>query len=122
MAGTGLLVSGSYFPLLGLKAAAGRLLDSNDDRVDGEASSVVLSYAYWQSGFAGNPGVVGRELVVNGKTLTIVGVAPRGFGEHDRRHETASVRADHVSLAWQPGRVPEPHRPQELLGLLCSRA
>ena len=80
VAGTGLLVSGSYFPLLELKAAAGRLLDSNDDRVDGEASSVVLSYAYWQSGFAGNPGVVGRELVVNGKTLTIVGVAPRGFG------------------------------------------
>ena len=79
VAGTGLLVSGGYFPLLGLKAATGRLLDSNDDRVDGEASSVVLSYAYWQSGFAGNPGVVGRDLAVNGKTLTIVGVAPRGF-------------------------------------------
>jgi predicted permease len=80
VAGTGLLVSGGYFPLLGLKPAAGRLLDSSDDRVDGEASSVVLSYAYWQSGFAGDPGAVGRELVVNGKTLTIVGVAPRGFG------------------------------------------
>src|SRR6185503_10114200 len=79
VAGSGLLVSGSYFPLLRLKAAAGRLLYSNDDRVDGEASSVVLSYAYWQSGFGGNPAVVGRELVVNGKTLTIVGVAPRGF-------------------------------------------
>ncbi len=55
------------------------MLDSNDDRVDGEASAVVLSYAYWQSGFAGDPGVVGRELVVNGKPLTIVGVGPRGF-------------------------------------------
>jgi predicted permease len=79
VAGTGLLVSGSYFPLLGLKPAIGRLLDANDDRVDGEASAVVLSHAYWESAFAENPGVVGRELVVNGKPLTIVGIAPRGF-------------------------------------------
>jgi predicted permease len=79
IAGEGLLVSGKYFSVLGLKAAVGRLLDTNDDRVDGEASAVVLSYGYWQSGFAGNPAVVGRELVVNGKPLTIVGVAPRGF-------------------------------------------
>jgi predicted permease len=79
IAGSGLLVSGSYFSVLGLKPAAGRLLDSNDDRVDGEANAVVLSYAYWQSGFGGSPTVVGRELVVNGKTLTIAGVAPRGF-------------------------------------------
>ena len=79
IAGSGLLVSGKYFSVLGLRPAVGRLLDTNDDRVDGEASAVVLSYGYWQSGFAGNPAVVGRELVVNGKTLTIVGVAPRGF-------------------------------------------
>src|SRR5262245_4315212 len=79
IAGNGLIVSGKYFSVLGLRPAIGRLLDSNDDRVDGEASAAVLSYAYWQSGFAGNPAVVGRELVVNGKTLTIVGVAPRGF-------------------------------------------
>jgi predicted permease len=79
VAGAGLLVSGKYFSLLGLKPAVGRLLDTNDDRVEGEASAVVLSYGYWQSGFAGNPAVVGRELIVNGKTLTIVGVAPRDF-------------------------------------------
>jgi predicted permease len=79
IAGSGLLVSGQYFSLLGLRPAAGRLLDPNDDRVDGEATVVVLSYAYWQSGFAGNPAVIGRALVVNGKPLTIVGVAPRGF-------------------------------------------
>ena len=79
VAGTGLLVSGSYFSLLGLKPEAGRLLDSNDDRVDGEASAVVLSYAYWESAFAKDSGVVGRELNVNGKPLTVVGVAPRGF-------------------------------------------
>jgi predicted permease len=79
VSGTALLVSGSYFSLLGLKAEVGRLLDSSDDRIDGEASTVVLSYAYWASAFAEDPGVVGREVVVNGKPLTIVGVAPRGF-------------------------------------------
>ncbi len=79
VAGTGLLVSGNYFSLLGLTPAIGRLLDSNDDRVDGEASAVVLSYAYWETAFAEDPAVVGRTLVVNGKPLTVVGVAPRGF-------------------------------------------
>ena len=77
--GEGLLVSGSYFPVLGINPALGRLLDRNDDTVDGEASVVVLTYAYWQTAFAGDPSVVGRNLVVNGKRLTIVGVAPSGF-------------------------------------------
>jgi predicted permease len=79
VAGTGLLVSGSYFSVLGLKPALGRLLDTNDDRVAGEASTVVLSHAYWESAFAADASAVGREIVVNGKPLTIVGVAPRGF-------------------------------------------
>jgi predicted permease len=79
IAGEGMLVSGSYFPLLGVAPAVGRLLDANDDRVAGEADAVVLSYAYWQSQFNADPGVVGRTLVVNGKPLTIVGIAPQGF-------------------------------------------
>jgi predicted permease len=78
-AGASMLVSGSYFPLLGVRPAVGRLLDSSDDRVDGEASAAVLSHAYWQSAFGADPGVVGRTLVVNGKPLTIVGAAPQGF-------------------------------------------
>ncbi len=78
-AGQGMLVSGSYFRLLGLRPAAGRLLDANDDRVDGAAGAVVLSHAYWQAAFGGGSDVVGRTLVVNGKPLTIVGVAPQGF-------------------------------------------
>jgi putative ABC transport system permease protein len=79
IAGAAMLVSGSYFPLLGIRPVVGRLIDQNDDRVDGEAGIVVLSHAYWLSAFGANPGVVGRTLVVNGKPLTIAGVAPRGF-------------------------------------------
>ena len=75
----GLLVSGSYFPVLGLKPAIGRLLGPDDDGAPGEPRVVVLSYAYWQRRFALDPGVLDQPLVVNGVTMTIVGVAPRGF-------------------------------------------
>ena len=112
-----MLVSGSYFSLLGLRPAAGRLLDPNDDRVDGEASAVVLSHAYWQSAFGADPGVVGRTLVVNGKPLTIVGVGAARVPRHDGRRAAAGVRADHVPLARRPRAVPGPRQPQELLGL-----
>jgi predicted permease len=75
----GLLVSGQYFNVLGLTAAVGRLLGPEDDRTPGESHVVVLSYRYWQRRFAADPAVVGQPLVVNGQTMTIVGVAPSGF-------------------------------------------
>jgi predicted permease len=76
---TGMFVSGSYFSLLGLRPAVGRLLGPQDEEIDGQADAAVLSYAYWQQEFGGDPGIVGRELIVNGTTMTIVGVAPAGF-------------------------------------------
>ena len=72
-------VSGSYFTVLGVTPALGRLLGPDDDRVDGQAESVLLSYAFWESEFGGDPGVLGRTLTVNEMPLTIVGVAPRDF-------------------------------------------
>jgi predicted permease len=77
--GEGLLVSGSYFPVLGLKPAIGRLLAPEDDKAPGEPHVVVLSYAFWQSRFALDPNILNQPLVVNGQTMTIVGVAPKGF-------------------------------------------
>jgi predicted permease len=79
MSADGLLVSGSYFPVLGLQPALGRLLGPHDDtRVDGEAVAV-LSHAYWTSRLGGDASVLDQPLTVNGQTLTIVGVAPKGF-------------------------------------------
>jgi predicted permease len=77
--GESVLVSGSYFPVLGLTPAAGRLLTPDDDRTLGEPHVAVLSYGFWQSRFGQDPHVLNQELIVNGQTLTIVGVAPRGF-------------------------------------------
>ncbi len=75
----GLLVSGSYFPTLGLRPALGRLLQPDDDKVVGEGSTVVLSWACWQDQWGGDRSIVGRTMTINGHPMTIVGVAPRGF-------------------------------------------
>jgi predicted permease len=75
----GLLVSGSYFPVLEVQPALGRLLDSNDDKRVGESRVVVLSYDYWSSRFGLDPAVLDKRVIVNGQSLTIVGVAPKGF-------------------------------------------
>ncbi len=77
--GEGLLVSGSYFPVLELQPALGRLFNSNDDRVVGESRVVVLSYDYWSSRCGLDPTILDKQVIVNGQSLTIVGVAPKGF-------------------------------------------
>ena len=79
LSGTGLFVSGSYFPVLALHPALGRLLGPADDPHPGDFRNVVLSYDYWQTTFGGDPGVLNQTLIVNGQPLTIVGVAPQGF-------------------------------------------
>jgi putative ABC transport system permease protein len=73
------LVSGNYFEVLGVAAAAGRVLTPDDDRTPGAHPVLVLSYAYWQRHFAGASNVVGRTLAVNGTLFTVVGVARHGF-------------------------------------------
>ena len=79
LSGDGVLVSGSYFPLLGVQPALGRLLTPDDDKAVGESPVVVLSHAYWVTRFSADPAVVNKTMIVNGQSLTIVGVAPRGF-------------------------------------------
>ena len=77
--GSGMLVSGSYFPVLGVQPAAGRLIDRRDDVSVGESPVLVLSYEYWRSRLGSDPNIVNQTMVVNGQTMTIVGVGPRGF-------------------------------------------
>jgi predicted permease len=75
----GELVSGNYFPLLGVRAARGRLFTSNDDLHAGQHPYAVLSYAFWQTRFSGDPALVGQTIRVNSYPLMIVGVAQPGF-------------------------------------------
>jgi predicted permease len=75
----GVLVSGNYFPALGIRPALGRLLGPDDDRVQGAHPVVALSHSYWSTRFGADPSVLGGTLVVNGEPMTIVGVGPAGF-------------------------------------------
>ena len=75
----GHLVTGDYFPLLGLVPAAGRLLGPEDQRVPLGHPVAVLSHDYWQRRFGADPGVVGRAIAISGHPFTIAGVAPPEF-------------------------------------------
>ena len=75
----GELVSGNYFPLLGVRAAAGRLFTASDDLKPKEHPYAVLSYTWWQTRFNGNPNVIGQTIRVNNFPLTVIGVAQPGF-------------------------------------------
>ena len=72
-------VSGNYFPVLGIGAAAGRVFTASDDLVQGGHPLAVLSYGYWRARFGADRDIVGKQIVVNGRSLTIIGVSPAGF-------------------------------------------
>jgi len=72
-------VSGEYFQVLGVRAAAGRLLTVEDDRSVSTEPVAVVSYAVWQQRFLGDRAVIGRRIVVKRQTITVIGVAPPRF-------------------------------------------
>ena len=73
------IVSGSYFAVLGVSPAVGRLLTMDDDGTPGASPVVVLSHDFWRTQLASDPDVVGREILVNAHPMTVVGVAAAGF-------------------------------------------
>ena len=74
----GMFVSGNFFDLLGVTAARGRTLSEADDENGGRAVAV-LSHQGWETLFASDPAVLGRQLVLNGRPFEIAGVMPDGF-------------------------------------------
>ena len=73
------LVSGAYFPILGVWAAMGRTIAQDDDAVPDSNPVAVLSYSFWRSYFDGDRKIVGRTIALNGHAMTIIGVAQPGF-------------------------------------------
>ena len=76
-------VTATFFPLLGVRPALGRVFTAGEDR-PGAADVAMLTYAFWVTRFNGDRSVVGRPLALNGKLYTIVGVLPQGFEIPDR--------------------------------------
>lgn len=73
------LASGNYFDTLGIQPYLGRFFHASDEKGKNSAPYVVLSYAYWNSHFHQDLGVVGRMVEINKHPFTILGVAPEGF-------------------------------------------
>jgi putative ABC transport system permease protein len=74
----GLRVTWDYFRTLGVSPVRGRALEPSDD-LPGAAPVVVLAHALWKGRFAGDPQVVGRSIVLDGRATTVVGVMPADF-------------------------------------------
>ena len=75
----GQLVSGSYFGTLGVSPARGRLLTAGDGRVDQIEPVAVVSDGFWKRSLGAADAAIGQTLVVNGVSVTVVGVTPPGF-------------------------------------------
>jgi len=73
------IVSGSYFPTLGVHPALGRLLSESDDVKPNADPVVVISFDYWRNRTNSNPTIIGQRVLVNTFPMTVVGVAERGF-------------------------------------------
>jgi predicted permease len=98
------LVSGNYFTMLGVSPAIGRVFNSKeDDQVYNGHPVVVLSYDYWVSRFASDPGVVGKKILVNDAPMTIVGVSAAGFAGIDPTN-SPQIR---VPVLMKPVMTPE---------------
>ena len=73
------LVSGTYFSVLGVNTILGRAFTPEDDRVPLGHPLAMLTYDYWKRRFGGDPGIVGKNLIVNGHNVTVLGVVQPGF-------------------------------------------
>lgn len=75
----GELVSGNYFETLGVKPVLGRVFNPADEQTPGGHPVAVLSYGYWERRFAKDSAILNQNILVNGHSLTVVGVSRAGF-------------------------------------------
>jgi predicted permease len=76
------LVSSNYFAVLGAGPVAGRAFLADEERHTQSLPAAVISNRLWRAHFGADPGLVGRAVTLNGRALTVVGVAPPAFGGH----------------------------------------
>ncbi len=93
----GTIVTGNYFEVLGVNAALGRMISRADDQTPGAHPVTVISDGLWKRRFGADPNVVGKQLLLNGHSFTIIGVAPEGFNGA----ELGNVRDLYVPMMMQ---------------------
>ena len=105
----GLFVSGEYFRHLGVSPIAGRTFTAEDDREACGGPGAVISYAFWQREFGGDPGAIGRPLSLDGHPFPVIGVTPPSFFgvEVGSRYDVAiPLCADPMFYTDGKGRIP----------------
>src|SRR6202041_2528373 len=111
------VVSGSYFEVMGLRPVLGRLLDMRDDGPSA-AGAAVLTYRFWTTVFHRDPSVIGKQVRLDTRTATIVGVLEPSVPYPADTELIANVITSphHLSATMVTGRV---HRMTELFGRLA---
>ena len=100
----GMLVNGNLLTLMGVEPTIGRTFTPDEDRVPGRDAVVVLGRTMWEQEFGSDPTVLGRSVIINGGTFTVIGVAPPDFNGLD-----PFVRTDFfVPLMMSPRLVSDP--------------
>ena len=108
----GLYVSGDFFHILGVNAHVGRTIVKEDVTEACGNAGAVLSYAFWQREYGGDPGVVGRTISLEGFPVPVIGVTPASFFgvEVGNRFDVAiPLCADRLLAEDKKGRIPIPH-------------
>ncbi len=72
-------VSGNFFTALGIKPILGRFILPSEGSVTALNPVIVLGYSFWQTRFGGDPGIVGKTVLYNGRPVTVIGITPREF-------------------------------------------
>ena len=71
--------SGNFFDVLGVKPYLGRFYRMDEEANEGGAPYLVLGYDVWRTHFGADPAILGKSVEINERTLTVIGVAPKGF-------------------------------------------
>src|SRR5580658_3887644 len=98
-------VSWNFFPVLGVDAAMGRLFQASDDRPQAN-TTVVLSWGLWKRRYGGDPGLIGKTILLDARPFTVIGILPAWFNYPDSkvqlwtpvyRERSAAVMAMHTA-------------------------
>lgn len=117
----GQLVSGNYFSLLGVRAALGRTFSAEEDRTPGASPVVVLQHDFWKKHFASDTNVIGKTMVLNGHSFTVIGVAPENCNGMLVGYTPDFWTPVAMYREIQPGRADLLHDRQTLWALVLAR-
>jgi predicted permease len=115
----GLFVSGDFFKVLGVPAVLGRTLTAEDDKKGCGSPGAVISYAFWQGEFNGDPAVTSRNVRLDGRPFPVIGVmTPSFFGVEIGHRFDVAVPLCADPLFWEPGKDRSPSRTAWWLSLM----